>query len=1578
MSYPPKGYIYDDNTGYYINKNNLWYDPIKKKIINPYTNKPVPEQYKKTYVGNGFYQNISNNGFYYHVHTGYIIDLWNVIDIKNIQYDEENGFIIGKKNKVEHIGNQLVMADGQNKINIVPNGWDNSKYKKNNTDLVYNPYDGFVRNKHGKGYTIYYFNSLLDVFVNIKTQKNYNNVVENIRNSKLPYQTYDMKSKKSNPIRFTAKENILQYINNRNELFKLRGHNGTIITGGKIKCLVDQPSIVDIHKVNNNKYLQQVDKTIIGHNKRVNKIIQNTWSNDDITSMFIPFIEEIKEDNGWTYDEKYNVHVFNDELFVKNIKKDYGVDANNILYQLKILFMKNNIFNTTEVFEKNILEIEKNRLYGMKKEKVRETFLKMKNKLEILKKNKLNVNCAQLKKPNYDDAMTLAEIDISKYEKTRETCEYIKMGLDKLLDSLDKSGIDDEKNDVLKICASEDFMFSPEDSVDTATNITCNKLINIVQDDDLKNKMKEINEEHESVFTDEQLGIDPENISFDKYEFDDFTYLYQYTPEWYNAMLSNNKKDAFKYRQSVFGDYKITYNLQRCSLFSRSGTFVSHLIPILDVSWNININKSVLECIMNKDMIFPLRIIMNNQKINMYSSYNTLDQNFIGTIVTKSSGKRFDNAFKYYNTYIYYDKVNKIINTCNFRLNTLYAGTFFEHIKILYLELNSLMYYKYDLGNDIYFYRHSNGNNYFVSKYTIEQIKNKYKQFDDRNLVEYILKKDENKQIYFKQKIQSGGGNASIKKSPFFKKITLKNKINYEWDVIYKHYNVNFDDIFPTKLYYTYLDLLDYVIDIVGLKFFNLYYLITSSQYLTFVRPEKTRKIHDSHINKLYNQQVIIINKYIYKHKKQNNNHTRIISYSFSEILSIEFLKVLFSLNIQQSSNILLIAKNNIFMDTLHYYKQYVKPINFHVFLYNTFEIQTAAAKDYAKDKKIPTTIINNPLTDPITITKLQNKINKNKQDLIILDLNLTVKHLSHIRTNYNFQTLIPQFIIALNNLKKGGNLILYIWNVTNKLVFNFLLYISTFFHDFIIYDSIIPYYSPQFNMYVFKHFKNNFKDNEKLLKLNKQNFIYDPTGGMNYKVTSLEDNRSDQYYLYNVFNIDNADDLYKKYHNYIEQIYNNKITLLNNIYLLNKNIKNKKYIADLLEKNLVQAINYANDVGIDIVEWIDPKSAKKQFYINSVKNLYKNISTQLYQIGPYNDTITENNKQLEHNEEIKMIKILHENAYKYIETENQHTLKTIEQTINANQKRLQKFLFKKYNININGQYVNRAWLKIFELFSVTNFFNNIKEKPNVFYICEAPGNFIASTQYYIKCCTKHKSFNWTAQSLYDGDIYDHYNFIKDNPDKWDFGADLSGDITKYINLKYYYEKYKGVDIVIGDCGLKWGSNVNLGKYQLFYDMLLLKKGGNFILKSYAPNTNQQYLSLLYMATTKFKKVFVFKSSRNFWSPEIYIVGIGFTGLTKEETQLLFKMFENDNIYPVREIPKDFYKKYTKILNTVVDNYANIKKFFVYLARYPKKLKQFKLNLSLMVDERNKKWLDKYMTHLDDVKKQYSNFYKSK
>ena len=498
---------------------------------------------------------------------------------------------------------------------------------------------------------------------------------------------------------------------------------------------------------------------------------------------------------------------------------------------------------------------------------------------------------------------------------------------------------------------------------------------------------------------------------------------------------------------------------------------------------------------------------------------------------------------------------------------------------------------------------------------------------------------------------------------------------------------------------------------------------------------------------------------------------------------------------------------------------------------------------------------------------------------------------------------------MSLQRLKKGGHMIVNLWNVTNKMVFNFILYISTLFESSSIYQSPLINYSVHHDFYVFRNFKGIIQENlDKLIATNKQNVKYDPTYGHNYEIVNKDEQKlfdikykapaTPAKFLNNIIEIDNNLDIYGEYKKHIERIYEHKIKILGDINYIHSNLTEKN-INDKLRDNLLFSINYARKIKLEIVEWIDPQKSKQYFYKNLINNVAKYIKQICVQLTVEKPAIlpikliTAADFDNSINKKMENLYYMHELSYAYHIKENYDAYSNIEKFINRNQKRLQDELSEKYNINIGTSRVTRAWVKLYELYIETHFFDNLfagnKKDISGFHVCEAPGNFVNCTTYLLG--KFDKKYVWHAQSLYEGSIFDQYNFIKETRPNWDFGVDNSGDLTKYENILYYIEKYKGVDMLVGDCGIgvstSFGELHNLANYQLIYGLLIPRIGGNFIIKTLANNINAQFLALLYVAFMKYEKVYIYKASQNFWSSEIYIVGINFYGLNEDETNVI-------------------------------------------------------------------------------------------
>jgi hypothetical protein len=232
------------------------------------------------------------------------------------------------------------------------------------------------------------------------------------------------------------------------------------------------------------------------------------------------------------------------------------------------------------------------------------------------------------------------------------------------------------------------------------------------------------------------------------------------------------------------------------------------------------------------------------------------------------------------------------------------------------------------------------------------------------------------------------------------------------------------------------------------------------------------------------------------------------------------------------------------------------------------------------------------------------------------------------------------------------------------------------------------------------------------------------------------------------------------------------------------------------------------------------------------------------------------------------------------------------------------------------------------------------------------------------------------------GDIFDEYGFIKKTEDQWDFGPSRTGNITSHENIKYYYQKYKGIDSMIGDCGgNEWNSDLdeckNLASYQMIYSLLLPRIGGNFIIKTYAVNFNLQFLSLLVLAGYKYEKLLLFKSSRNSWSGEIYIIGINKKELTQKEIDSLFKLSKDNDSGKfnsiVKNIPTDFSARYEYIIYGIMKKSIDISKYFHYyrITESLQNNKKERNNFIKYIDRKNMLWLSKNLPELENTQSKY-------
>jgi 23S rRNA U2552 (ribose-2'-O)-methylase RlmE/FtsJ len=287
---------------------------------------------------------------------------------------------------------------------------------------------------------------------------------------------------------------------------------------------------------------------------------------------------------------------------------------------------------------------------------------------------------------------------------------------------------------------------------------------------------------------------------------------------------------------------------------------------------------------------------------------------------------------------------------------------------------------------------------------------------------------------------------------------------------------------------------------------------------------------------------------------------------------------------------------------------------------------------------------------------------------------------------------------------------------------------------------------------------------------------------------------------------------------------------------------------------------------------------------------------------------------------------------------------------------------------------ISQAWLKMYEIITDCQLISkNQRGTFNSFHICEAPGTFINCINNYIHTKTKYTSYEWHSQSLNPkiARIKDQFGLIRRNPDRWDYGADQTGDITRIKNINYYKKKVSQrppIDLMTSDCGLamKEPGYEKVAFASLLAILHILPIGATMVYKILTPIDEPIILNLVYIAYCNFKELVFYKPVQNNHSREFYIIGKGYMGTEPKILEKFFNVLqnfkENHKIDLFQDkYPEAFVSQFVQVSNYLADNYIyTIERNIYYLDNFDKLTPQF---LKLMKDyynEKNQDWLDKY------------------
>ena len=246
---------------------------------------------------------------------------------------------------------------------------------------------------------------------------------------------------------------------------------------------------------------------------------------------------------------------------------------------------------------------------------------------------------------------------------------------------------------------------------------------------------------------------------------------------------------------------------------------------------------------------------------------------------------------------------------------------------------------------------------------------------------------------------------------------------------------------------------------------------------------------------------------------------------------------------------------------------------------------------------------------------------------------------------------------------------------------------------------------------------------------------------------------------------------------------------------------------------------------------------------------------------------------------------------------------------------------------------LSRSYFKMIEILDLIHFYKAQPQSIRTAHVCEGPGGFIEAlydtsiqnrvfindTVAMTLQSTKSNIPGWKCTTSF---------LKKHNNIKIIYGKDNTGDIIKVENQQYYINhishKY---DIFTADGGFDFSSNY-MKQEQLVFPLLVastkigfevLKQGGVFILK-FIDFYNKATTDLLYFLSCHFMEWTLYKPATSRpCNPEHYFIGKGFTRLSEESIDILYRwcnILENkDDLESL--LTSDYSEEFKKIIEEI-------------------------------------------------------------
>jgi hypothetical protein len=251
----------------------------------------------------------------------------------------------------------------------------------------------------------------------------------------------------------------------------------------------------------------------------------------------------------------------------------------------------------------------------------------------------------------------------------------------------------------------------------------------------------------------------------------------------------------------------------------------------------------------------------------------------------------------------------------------------------------------------------------------------------------------------------------------------------------------------------------------------------------------------------------------------------------------------------------------------------------------------------------------------------------------------------------------------------------------------------------------------------------------------------------------------------------------------------------------------------------------------------------------------------------------------------------------------------------------LYKSLRKVVSDNYNVQLCSNAWLKYYEIYHDFGFDKLFAGKKIIaFFNAELPGAALCAFNHYMKTVIG-TPYMWYASSLVDNEgeshgttaLSDVYGLVASNPDHWLMSNENNGDATNIKNLQdfaarigphspvggvHFYSHDAGMD-VSNDYNRQESINAKLHLGCALAGFMTMRIGAIFVAKQYTYMETLTW-NLIIIYSSLFDKFYLYKplTSRSHNS-EIYLIGIGYRGISDNIRNCLVNKLENFDMEPI-------------------------------------------------------------------------------